>query len=994
MVLIGKINDTVYYSRKPDEIPYELRKGNNKSFECLHCKGKLTFINKFTRCNGSVAAYFRHNKNMVCNYEHHVENHLSIDVSDFHKSWTSDIVKSQFLFGYWYKQELYDIKNTVDEYIFVKHSLVGENEVLSKEKYSENKVVWILDWNTRQGTLCKQGGNIYINFNGKVDIPSFTSKSKVYLDGGYTMLLEIRLGQQHCNLGYKVSLINITNVLSLHFKNLLKDYCEQRIIENRNPFDVEIYDAKNLIFVSKSKPKNFIVEYELIENHWVVKQGKEQQEIPFDIIPETTYLMKGMKIERLSDKYVTICLPDSIDAISEYFNEFQYEKHTNIVKQYEQFCYFVEQVQKQFEFEMDFRKAITNVVGFEDIKELNLKKLQNISQVNIYNEILSGLHDKCKFTEIQQKIILRFSMHIKNSSEFLHDPYTFPMQHLKYNKYKKINDDLDVLEFIAISINVSIEKQCLARLRYCLFQAKKDGHSCMSINDICHKAQFVTSKKHISQFQFYRIIKDYKNYYIVYLHETERVYLKDVYDQECKIVNVVTNFMQKNRLCSKKKVENKIIDEGIQNYKKNNAMKFNFNYQQDKAIRTVLSKNLTLICGKPGSGKSDVVNAICYILIESYGITEKDILLCALSGKAASKLRYTHYNKIRDIEPKTIHKALYETLPKNQKKTSDSDDDEYSLEKEFCELQYKVIIADEVSMLDTDVFSKFLSCINIHNTKVVLIGDHHQLPSIKYGDVLKSLYSCRDKLNFVELHEVYRYGEDMKQLAQSITNGNELIIKDCSEIQWHKIKDISLINDEIMKIYRNAEEKKKTTQIIVPTNDNELSCKTVNTFFHNSYQKLNSNIYPNQKFFFGENVICTQNNKHAMKGDFLFAGTKYNYENELLVFKKQEEVEHFNLCDTIKDEIYIDEKLLDYSYSITIHKSQGSEFDIVIVIIHSGYHLNMMNRNLLYTAVTRTKEQLHVFYDSKNALQKCIKKTLNRETCLSHLLYKALSKIA
>lgn len=1020
MVLIGKIDDVIYYSRKYEDIPYELRKDNNISFECLHCKGKLTFINPHKRYNGPVMGHFRHEVNTCCSYEADIDRHLSIDISDFHKTWTSDIVKAEFLFGYWNKPDLYDIKNTRNEYIFVRQSLVSPDEIVSKEKYNEDKSIWILDLNIRQGTLSSDKNKLYFDFDGKVDIPMFSDKSKVYLDGGYNMLLEFIPEKPHDILGYHVSLVPIEKVFTYHFQDILRDDCIQKIIDDRKNNNIKV-----LNYTQKKKKtedlKDYITYYTCSADNWHVKQGEIEQDVNIKKIPLKTYLMNGMKIINIEYNYIKISFPESLNAIDAFFEDYKI-RFKEVIKYCDTFfTQYVDNVKKRFEHHRNFEIALNyhftkNKNQSHDIAEfdpttINKKILQSIVQVNMYNEVLSLLNNTCFFNPKHQKDLFYLSKYIKNSQTFINNPYA-----ISCNSWY-MDDYFNVLDLIAMKMNIAPQLRCISRIRCCLFRMQQKGDSCMAIENLCKNTTFVShysesDSKVSTKFIKNTIFNEHEREFFIYKYKLPTltiplmVYLKEVYYQELSIVNSIKDLCSQNSLYDSNELAISIpthsdIDDIITEYEtkvrvyeqKNN---FEFDENQKAAVQAVFKSNFTLICGKPGTGKSDIVKAICLILTKKCNLTAKDILLCAPTGKAAAKLKFVNiydentqdiheFEENNVIEPKTIDKALFDTIDFTNYYESDSDDDDNDSTKEFGTLPYKVVIADEVSMLDTKKCCAFLSNIS-KSTKVVLIGDHNQLPSIKYGDVLKSLVNSNVITNYVELIKVHRYGPKMQELANSILEGNKVVLRNSEDIHWYKTNDDDSIRNDVQQIYSDAINSNKSVLVIIPKKDN---CYKLNTYLHNSFKPHYSH---SNDFFIGERIICTKNNKHAMNGDFLLAGLKsgQNSEYKYRVFTSKEELENsYGITDN--DAKFIEKKHLDYGYAITIHKSQGSEFDVVVIILQSKSHANMMYKNLLYTAVTRTKKTLHVFYDSENALHSCIKRTVQRTTCLP-LILKTLIK--
>jgi exodeoxyribonuclease V alpha subunit len=409
--------------------------------------------------------------------------------------------------------------------------------------------------------------------------------------------------------------------------------------------------------------------------------------------------------------------------------------------------------------------------------------------------------------------------------------------------------------------------------------------------------------------------------------------------------------------------------------------------------------------GPPGSGKSDVVKCICYILTEHCSLSYSDILLCAPTGKAASKLKYPQHKETNDevqvhedgkqdcIQPLTVHGAIYGTIKKSNDNESDddSDDEDNNMtlsNKDFGIFSHKVVIVDEVSMMDTSLCDTFLSCIDRSNTIVLLIGDHYQLPSISCGDMLRSLVSSKVIRQHIDLKEVYRYGDKMKALATSIKEGRMFPLHNSKNIQWHNLQDVNDVYQhafDICKLNKCEEPKEKTCQVIIPTKTKEVGCDTFNEFCHDLLKPDN---HKSKHPFQGELVMSTRNHKklNVSNGDVLYHGgigekkdgsVTYDVFRSLKLYKEWK-------AESSDDKLDVNLPSGDISkcYAITIHKSQGSEWDDVVILLNRDEHKNMLNRNLLYTAVTRVKQGvLHVFYDDENVLYNCLSREFSRNSC-------------
>lgn len=360
------------------------------------------------------------------------------------------------------------------------------------------------------------------------------------------------------------------------------------------------------------------------------------------------------------------------------------------------------------------------------------------------------------------------------------------------------------------------------------------------------------------------------------------------------------------------------------------------NVEQKYALEHFLDKNITLLIGGSGTGKSYTTKALLDLLDEN----KYTYKLLAPTGIASINLQQKTGRPCS-----TIHRTFYQQ--KDRK------------------LDCDYLVIDELSMLGVDHFN-MLSQIVRKNTRVLFIGDKFQLPSISAGDFLGGLMKCLSKGIFdgqiLELKTIMRASDEtfIPHLCQQFTNHNKfdssVLYKKHNKVQFIKRKDTLL--EDIKYIIDSNGWSFEDTMIISPQRKGELGLVKINNFFQN----LNNNVIVYQDKFntFKQGDYCMHIKNNRMLG--IYNGERVIcdrplYEEDTYLFHK---IEDGDILSYGKDEV----SQVELGYATSVHKTQGITLKNVIFLALDCYAPIMMTSNLVYTGLSRASENLVVFYDS------------------------------
>ena len=361
---------------------------------------------------------------------------------------------------------------------------------------------------------------------------------------------------------------------------------------------------------------------------------------------------------------------------------------------------------------------------------------------------------------------------------------------------------------------------------------------------------------------------------------------------------------------------------------------------QNEAIQNALDFKISIITGGPGTGKTYTINKI----VEELEKRHFSYCLLAPTGKAADRL-----GEVTGKETFTIHRKLGLTIS------------EYT-EPNIIEEDY--IIIDEFSMIDLKL-SKILFENVSDNSRIIIVGDINQLPSVEIGNVLQDLINS-NLIKTTKLQTVYRQQQHSGILENSYNIIDEKDINlSYSDFKFIKSNDVDFIQDYIIKNYN-----KDTTQILSAQHGGAVGTDTFNLLIQNKQDD------DEQKFQIGDKVIQTINNYdlNVYNGNI---GTIEEIRQEVVQGELQNLITvNFENVNKVIEYDNSNSKDLELAYALTIHKSQGSEFDKIIIPIVSSDEF-LLNKNLLYTGITRGKKEV-ILIGNFEIFEKCRKIKIGR----------------
>lgn len=528
-----------------------------------------------------------------------------------------------------------------------------------------------------------------------------------------------------------------------------------------------------------------------------------------------------------------------------------------------------------------------------------------------------------------------------------------------------------------IGMEYNNEKRIRSGIKHALTLASNNGHCTVLYENLLKFANDLLGVKQEEIEDVLINMKAKKDLVIEERNGEEWVYLMPYYKAE---KNIAEKLIQLDEYKNIKQIDR--FEKELDVFEKKSNIELS--EEQLEAIRAINDHNVCVITGGPGTGKTTIIRTI----IDLYKHNEMKPVLCAPTGRAAKRMTET-----TGEEAKTLHRVL--------EIGSIVSDDTQNINTDFqvAPIDADIIIVDEMSMVD--VFLMNYLCKAIYNgTKLVLVGDIDQLPSVGPGNVLRDIIES-DTITTITLNKIFRQAAKSKIVVNShrTNNGENFITKEeakdndyledfffIDENNQSKIRyQVISLSGERLKKYGDYDFF-KNIQIITPTKKGDLGTKELN---HLLQEAINPYSEDKKEKKFGDSIFREGDRIMQIKNNYDIYWEKRNpiYETGSGVFNgefgtiKQINEQEKNIKIQFDDEKVVwyqfnELEQIDLAYAITVHKAQGSEFDVVIMVVGQSAPM-LLTRNLLYTGMTRAKKML-IIIGNKNTIDFMIRNADNK----------------
>ena len=494
-----------------------------------------------------------------------------------------------------------------------------------------------------------------------------------------------------------------------------------------------------------------------------------------------------------------------------------------------------------------------------------------------------------------------------------------------------------------------------AGLTYVLQTMTQNGHVCIPDAELVRRAAFILQADALGLHDILKEAIEVGQLCTADFQGTVYVYTPEAYEEENYIARRIQDMAAMKPLPMKTHVQ-LFLDRW------QDSCHFELADKQREAVEKSLESGMTVITGGPGTGKTTVVQTIIR-LAEQEGLR---ILLCAPTGRAAKRLAETTQRKA-----KTIHRLLIPDGRQGRIQVF-----EYN---ETKLLPADLVIVDEVSMLDMEMMYHLLSALK-PQCRCILVGDADQLPSVGAGAVLHDIIAS-GQVPVVRLDTIFRQQEGGRIVtnAHLINSGRLPVVNEDPEFRFVEIEDEAQGAEKISALY-NSElletGDKFAVQVLSPMYKNPCGVDNLNQLIQGRFNPPAEE----KGELKGKNVIFRVGDKVMQKHNDYEKGVFNGDIGEIFAIQKDMVYVRYPEQDVKYDGQEVDEITL--AYAITVHKSQGSEYHTVIMVLVNS-HAIMLQRNLFYTAVTRAKRKV-ILVGSKRAVQTAVQnqRTSRRFTLL------------
>ena len=592
--------------------------------------------------------------------------------------------------------------------------------------------------------------------------------------------------------------------------------------------------------------------------------------------------------------------------------------------------------------------TIAQNIGMTVIKylhERNVNILEEKTSKKLSEALLGGwdldyensgfeiLFSQIGFSYTQKKFV-KEEFGDKFFAEIHQDPYML-LQRIPRLSFDKIESIISIF-----GIEVSLDQKIVAATRHALMQSEAErGNTCGPLERVLLRTQEIT-KNDIETIQtainsHEHLFNNFKVQDKNFLETIEACERDNDIAQQIYLIKDNFKPIKGKQFSANKNATNPLSEEQVQ------------------AIQNSLEAGVSIITGGPGTGKTRIIEGLAQVLVNGF---RKTIRICAPTGRAAKRI--AENQALKKFQPSTIHmlKAMIDSSAKD--------------------IEFDTLIVDESSMIDINLFNDLVKMLPL-GSQLILIGDVDQLPPVGAGQPFLDLIRSK-KIVVSRLSKQFRQGSDsvIPKVARAINKG-ELIefSSDFSSSGFSFVEvDKGQVVEKIIEVVdfftgnKNGSIDFDKTQILSPMRRYSSGLINLNSIMQKKYNPNGEKVFSKMEgekeiqFCAGDKVICTQNDYDidVRNGDIGYVVNKVG-KNIRVEFDGEMKLFHNNKID-----------YLDLAYAITVHKSQGSEYPNVVMPIVDDHRI-MLTRKLIYTAITRGKQNVCLI-GSKRVLREALKK--------------------
>ena len=514
------------------------------------------------------------------------------------------------------------------------------------------------------------------------------------------------------------------------------------------------------------------------------------------------------------------------------------------------------------------------------------------------------------------------------------------------------------------------DERVFAHIRYILRHNLQNGHTFLPQPTLCRLAMQLLDTDEDTILIALENMCERQMLKVKTIRDTQAVYLTSYFNSESYIAGRMM------LMAGMKHVEIKDMNRQIDRMEKELGIRYA--EMQRSAIAGAIERNVMILTGGPGTGKTTTLRGIIHLL-KQLGYKFE---LCAPTGRAANRM-----SELCGHSAQTIHRLL----------EVDGGHKDVFVKNEQNPIATDALVVDEMSMVDVKLFEALLRAIR-PGTKLILVGDADQLPSVGAGNVFRDLLRSQ-KIFTVSLTEIFRQSVCSRIVvnAHKINHGEYPSLSNTDDFFFVAKKTnegiadavVKLVCERIPKAYRK--DAFSGVQVISPTKKTAAGTVSLNETIRLQlgFDKLSGVTQGGRDFCVGDKVMQTRNNYDIVYQKCDGSEESGIFNGDIGVVEKissKDKLLYIRFEDRLAEYPFGNLEELDYAYAVTAHKSQGSEFEIVVLALPDAVPL-LQYRNLLYTAVTRAKSIL-LIVGSEGVIQRMVdnNKQTNRFSGLRYLM--------